>query len=76
MKDISSVKRNQEEIPNERIVNKIQDIVWDDVFEQYFLHPQVIIFSIIKRIGATTATTPTTLRGAQKLSKLFLCLYE
>jgi len=48
MKDISSVKRNQEEIPNERVVNKIQDIVWDDVFEQYFLHPQVIIFSKIK----------------------------
>ncbi|XP_015366660.1 PREDICTED: phytanoyl-CoA dioxygenase, peroxisomal-like [Diuraphis noxia] len=42
MKDISLVKRNQEEIPNERIVNKIQDIVWDDVFEQYFLHPELL----------------------------------
>lgn len=53
MKDISSVKINREAISKERIVNKIQDIVWDDVFEQYFLHPEVIIFGIIKRIGAT-----------------------
>jgi len=52
MKDISSVKKNQEVISNERIVNKIQDILWDDVFEQYFLHPQVFyFFIIIKRIG-------------------------
>jgi len=62
MKDISSVKKNQEEIPSERIVNKIQDIVWDEVFEQYFLHPEVIIFSIKKRIGATT---PTIFGGAK-----------
>jgi len=48
MKDISSLKKNQDEIPKERIVNKIQDIVWDDVFEKYFLHPEVIIFSMIK----------------------------
>jgi len=43
MKDISSAKTNQEAISKEYIVNKIQDILWDDVFEQYFLHPQVII---------------------------------
>lgn len=55
MKDISSVKKNQEATSNERIVNKIQDILWDDVFEQYFLHRKVIIFSMIqtlKTIGA------------------------
>lgn len=46
MKDISSVKINQEAISKELIVNKIQDIVWDDVFEQYFLHPEVIIFLV------------------------------
>ncbi|KAL4149354.1 hypothetical protein QTP88_003316 [Uroleucon formosanum] len=42
MKDISSVKINQEAISKELIVNKIQDIVWDDVFEQYFLHPELL----------------------------------
>ncbi|XP_060880494.1 phytanoyl-CoA dioxygenase, peroxisomal-like [Metopolophium dirhodum] len=42
MKDISSVKINREAISKERIVNKIQDIVWDDVFEQYFLHPELL----------------------------------
>lgn len=46
MKDISSVKINHEAISKELIVNKIQDIVWDDVFEQYFLHPEVIIFLV------------------------------
>jgi len=46
MKDISSIKKNQEVISNELIVNKIQDILWDDVFQQYFLHPKVIIFII------------------------------
>jgi len=43
MKDISSVKTNQDADSKEYIVNKIQDILWDDVFEQYFLHPKVII---------------------------------
>jgi len=47
MKDISSIKKNQEVISNELIVNKIQDILWDDVFQQYFLHPKVIIFFCI-----------------------------
>lgn len=41
MKDISLIKGSQEGISNENIVNKIQDIVWDDIFEQYFLHPKV-----------------------------------
>lgn len=48
MKDISLVNRNKESISKENIINKIQDIVWDEVFQQYFLHPQVIIFSKIK----------------------------
>lgn len=46
MKDVSLAKRSQETISNEYSVNKIQDILWDDVFEQYFLHPKVIIISI------------------------------
>lgn len=46
MKDISSIKKNQEIISNELIVNKIQDILWDDIFQQYFLHPKVIIFIV------------------------------
>lgn len=43
MRDISSVKTNQETVSKEHIINKIQDILWDDVFEQYFLHPKVTI---------------------------------
>lgn len=49
MKDVSLVKRNQETISKEYSINKIQDILWDDVFEQYFLHPKVIIFSILEK---------------------------
>jgi len=40
MKDVSFLKGYQD-IPIEYSVNKIQDILWDDVFEQYFLHPKV-----------------------------------
>lgn len=47
MKDISLVKRNENSISKDHSVNKIQDILWDDVFEQYFLHAEVIIFSKI-----------------------------
>jgi len=49
MKDISLVKRNLEAISNDHIINKIQDILWDDVFEQYFLHPEVIILSVANK---------------------------
>lgn len=45
MKDISLIQRNEKVISKENIVNKIQDIVWDEVFEQYFLHPQVTVSS-------------------------------
>lgn len=42
MKDISLIKGDQGVIPKEHIVNKIQDILWDDVFEQYFINSKVI----------------------------------
>ncbi|XP_025416065.1 phytanoyl-CoA dioxygenase, peroxisomal-like [Sipha flava] len=42
MKDVSLAKRNQETISKEFSINKIQDILWDDVFEQYFLHPTLL----------------------------------
>lgn len=44
MKDVSAVNTNQETVSKEQIINKIQDILWDNIFEQYFLHPEVIIF--------------------------------
>lgn len=43
MKDVSLAKGNQIVISKEHTVNKIQDILWDDVFEQYFLHSKVIV---------------------------------
>lgn len=44
MRDISSVVGGcrREFGSEEQIVNKIQDIVWDEVFQRYFLHPNVI----------------------------------
>lgn len=47
MKDVSLIKKNEESISIDHTINKIQDILWDDVFEQYFLHAEVIIFSEI-----------------------------
>lgn len=49
MKDVSLAKRNQETISKEYSIYKIQDILWDDVFEQYFLHPTVILFIILEK---------------------------
>jgi hypothetical protein len=49
MKDVSLAKRNQETISKEFSINKIQDILWDDVFEQYFLHPTVIIINVLEK---------------------------
>lgn len=38
MKDISLAKKGAKGV---YLYNKIQDILFDDVFEKYFLHPQV-----------------------------------
>lgn len=40
MKDISL--RGKSGYTNERVVNKIQDWVWDDVFSKYILYPQLL----------------------------------
>ncbi|VVC34361.1 Phytanoyl-CoA dioxygenase [Cinara cedri] len=43
MRDISSiVEKGREFVSKEQIVNKIQDILWDEVFERYFLHPKLL----------------------------------
>lgn len=47
MKDVSLIKKNEESISIDHSINKIQDILWDEVFEQYFLHAEVIILSEI-----------------------------
>lgn len=47
MRDISLVKNKQETLSKEYVVNKIQDILWDDVFEKYILHHKVIIIFIL-----------------------------
>jgi len=41
MRDISLV-RNRDHLSQEYTVYKIQDILWDDVFEKYFLHPKLL----------------------------------
>lgn len=49
MKDVSFLESVHETTSKDHIVNKIQDILWDNVFEQYFLHQKVIPnFIIVK----------------------------
>lgn len=40
MKDISL--RGQQGISNERMVNKVQDLCWDEVFSKFIGHPRVL----------------------------------
>ena len=40
MKDISLKDRNG--VSNERLVNKVQDLIWDDVFAQYIGDPLLL----------------------------------
>lgn len=51
MRDISSVVGGDRRkfASEEQIVNKIQDILWDEVFQRYFLHPNVIFKFNFKR---------------------------
>ena len=41
MKDVS-LKEQKAKFTNERIVNKIQDLVWDPVFAKYIGHPRYL----------------------------------